>query len=318
MSEGNYESLVVHCKKSPYDVYIGRPSKWGNPFTIGKDGTRAEVIEKHRLWLMEQPDLLNSLDELKGKRLGCWCRPEACHGDLLAILANDVEYRKLFMFDWNPNSLQSSKKRSLEMDRKERLEKMLGPLGLFVKNCSMCVLCKNVVDSLYNPHVFSTMNPSRWMVVGQNPGVNECKQGVPFVGDAGRNFDEALQRNGCSREDFYISNAVKCFTVDNEKPSFEHMSACRPILQLEIAILRPRLVITLGNVAFDVFCPKLQMSDHLGEIVRSDIFGVNVYPIYHPSPRNINLKDRKEKFDANITDLCRMVLHYKLEFNKGV
>ena len=79
---------VVHCKKEPYDIYIGRPSKWGNPFVVGKDGTREEVIEKYINWLESRPELLNSIYELKGKTLGCWCHPKACHGDILAELAN--------------------------------------------------------------------------------------------------------------------------------------------------------------------------------------------------------------------------------------
>lgn len=80
---------VVHCKKEHYDVYIGRPSKWGNPFEIGKDGTRKEVIEKYQVWLLNQPDLVSGLPELRGKILGCWCKPQACHGDILAKLANN-------------------------------------------------------------------------------------------------------------------------------------------------------------------------------------------------------------------------------------
>ena len=73
---------VVHCKKEPYDIYIGRPSKWGNPFTIGKDGTREEVILKYIDWLEQQPQLLAQISELKGKTLGCWCHPKPCHGDI--------------------------------------------------------------------------------------------------------------------------------------------------------------------------------------------------------------------------------------------
>lgn len=80
-------SQVVHCKRTPHDVYIGRPSKWGNPFEIGRDGTREDVIDKYKAWIAEQPDLLLQLHELKGKTLGCWCAPKACHGDVLAALA---------------------------------------------------------------------------------------------------------------------------------------------------------------------------------------------------------------------------------------
>jgi len=82
---------VVHCKKERYDVYIGRPSKWGNPYLIGKDGTRKETIKKYRNYLLSNKDLLNDLHELEGKVLGCWCKPKACHGDVLAELVNNKE-----------------------------------------------------------------------------------------------------------------------------------------------------------------------------------------------------------------------------------
>jgi hypothetical protein len=64
-------------------VYIGRPSKWGNPFAIGRDGDRAAVVAKYRAWLPTQPQLMAALPELKGRVLGCYCAPEACHGDVL-------------------------------------------------------------------------------------------------------------------------------------------------------------------------------------------------------------------------------------------
>lgn len=83
-------TTVVHCKKESYDVYIARPGKWGNPFIIGKDGDREEVIQKYIDWLTEQPALLDDIHELKDKVLGCWCCPHACHGDVLAEIANKL------------------------------------------------------------------------------------------------------------------------------------------------------------------------------------------------------------------------------------
>lgn len=77
---------VVHCKCEPFDVYIGRPSKWGNPFPIGL-GTRAQVVTAYREWIVKQPHLMADLQELKGKTLGCWCHPKLCHGDVLVELA---------------------------------------------------------------------------------------------------------------------------------------------------------------------------------------------------------------------------------------
>ena len=69
-------------------VYVGRPSKWGNPFKIGEDGTREQVIEAYRLWILRGNPLKDKLSELKGKDLVCWCAPRPCHADVLLELAN--------------------------------------------------------------------------------------------------------------------------------------------------------------------------------------------------------------------------------------
>jgi hypothetical protein len=74
---------VVNKYASLYDVYIGRGTKWGNPFVIGKDGSREEVIQKFEEHLQNSPELLAALPELKDKTLGCFCKPKACHGDIL-------------------------------------------------------------------------------------------------------------------------------------------------------------------------------------------------------------------------------------------
>jgi len=89
----NKESLstkVVHCKKK-FDVFIGRPSEFGNPFVIGKDGNRRQVIDKYRDWILTQPELLEKAKELKDKTLGCFCIPAACHGHILAAIADNFE-----------------------------------------------------------------------------------------------------------------------------------------------------------------------------------------------------------------------------------
>ena len=70
-------------------VYIGRGSKWGNPFVIGKDGTREEVVEKYAEYILKNDELLSCLSELKGKDLWCFCAPKLCHGDVLIVLANE-------------------------------------------------------------------------------------------------------------------------------------------------------------------------------------------------------------------------------------
>jgi len=69
-------------------VYIGRPTKWGNPFVIGPDGTRQEVVQKYKDYILSNQSLLSQLHELRGKDLICFCAPQQCHGDILIELAN--------------------------------------------------------------------------------------------------------------------------------------------------------------------------------------------------------------------------------------
>lgn len=88
--------LVVR-QNQPHDVYIGRPSKWGNPFShLSPNGTlakyrvatREDAVAAYENWIQGQPQLLADLPELRGKVLGCWCAPLLCHGEVLVRLAN--------------------------------------------------------------------------------------------------------------------------------------------------------------------------------------------------------------------------------------
>jgi len=80
----------------PFDVYVGRPSKWGNPFVIGarwpghnEPLTREQVIARYRTWLLAQPELVEQAkQELRDKTLACWCAPKPCHADVLLEIAN--------------------------------------------------------------------------------------------------------------------------------------------------------------------------------------------------------------------------------------
>lgn len=88
---------VVHCKRAPYDVYIGRPSKWGNPYRLIRESEREAILVRYREWLNTQPELLEAVyQELRGKVLGCWCAPKLCHGDILAEIANGPRYDDVF------------------------------------------------------------------------------------------------------------------------------------------------------------------------------------------------------------------------------
>ncbi len=91
---------VVHCKRDKFDVYIGRPSQFCNPYKIGLDGSRETVIRKYKNWLFSKDGAVLRATiqrELRGKVLGCWCYPKLCHGDVIAEVANEVTpWSKIF------------------------------------------------------------------------------------------------------------------------------------------------------------------------------------------------------------------------------
>jgi len=198
---------------------------------------------------------------------------------------------------------------------KDVRHKMLALLGEMCHSCQMCVLgehLQEVRQHKFDPHCWSSMNISKIMVIGQGPGLNECLEGVPFVGDSGKNFNEELARHGLTREPFYVSNTVKCYAPQNRAPTESEVSACMHFLQMEIAILKPVLIVTLGQVAFNRFCPGMTYSTRLGTISRTAgacCFAPNmpVFAIYHPSPRNLEVPERNMAFKKQMAVLCALV-----------
>lgn len=98
-------TTLVNLNKEPYDVYIGRGSKWGCPFTVIKDRptlakeiveTKEEALSKYKEYVLSSPELMESLDELEGKVLGCFCKPEKCHGDILLELLSQKKLKEHF------------------------------------------------------------------------------------------------------------------------------------------------------------------------------------------------------------------------------
>ena len=82
-----YKGKIVHCKRQKYDVYVGRPSIFGNPFTLKDDSNREEVIELYKRYFYQKIEtnsqFKKAIDKLKGKILGCWCYPKDCHARII-------------------------------------------------------------------------------------------------------------------------------------------------------------------------------------------------------------------------------------------
>jgi uracil-DNA glycosylase family 4 len=120
------------------------------------------------------------------------------------------------------------------------------------------------------------------MFVGEGPGYHEDKQGEPFVGAAGQLLNTMLAGIGLRREDVYIANVVKCRPPGNRDPLPDEIEACRPYLEGQIANVRPRVIVTLGNFATRVILDR-QVSISRVRGQRFDVAGRTVLPTFHPA-----------------------------------
>lgn len=122
--------------------------------------------------------------------------------------------------------------------------------------------------------------------IGEAPGKSEDKDGVPFVGAAGKFLNEMLGLINLKREDIYITNIVKYRPPNNRDPLPEEKSACRPWLLDELKIISPKLIIFLGRHAMNNFFPELKISDAHGKMLVKPFKGISTkyfFPLYHPA-----------------------------------
>jgi len=119
------------------------------------------------------------------------------------------------------------------------------------------------------------------MFIGEGPGFHEDRLGRPFVGAAGKYLDELLAKIGIRREEVYIANVVKCRPPGNRDPRPEEIEACRPYLDKQIEIIRPRIIITLGRFSMQRYFPGASISRIHGQPKR--VGSMIYYPMFHPA-----------------------------------
>jgi DNA polymerase len=125
-------------------------------------------------------------------------------------------------------------------------------------------------------------NPNADIVfIGEAPGAEEDKQGLPFVGRAGQFLNEMLDSIGLNREDVYITNIVKYRPPNNRDPEPEEIAIFMPYLFKQLAIIQPSLVVTLGRHSMAVFLPDFRISEIHGQPKRKQ--GLVYLPLYHPA-----------------------------------
>ncbi|OGC38882.1 hypothetical protein A3K42_01930 [candidate division WWE3 bacterium RBG_13_37_7] len=158
----------------------------------------------------------------------------------------------------------------------EKIETMK-QIEINIKNCAKCRLCKTAK----NPVPGEGSINSEIVFIGEAPGATEDATGRPFVGRAGALLTALLKEIGLKREDVWIGNIIKHRPPDNRDPLPDEIAACEPYLTMQLKMINPFLVVTLGRFGMSHFYKDGKITRDHGHLVR--VNGYNVYPIYHPA-----------------------------------
>jgi uracil-DNA glycosylase family 4 len=146
-----------------------------------------------------------------------------------------------------------------------------------IRVCEKCILSQGRTNTVPG----EGPEGANIMFIGEGPGFHEDRQGRPFVGAAGNYLNELLEKIGFRREDVYITNVVKCRPPGNRDPQPQEIEACRPYLDKQIDLIRPRLIVTLGRFSMQRYFPGASISRIHGRPKR--VGNVIYYPMFHPA-----------------------------------
>lgn len=156
-------------------------------------------------------------------------------------------------------------------------EELLKTIEKAVNTCRKCRLSK-----WRNRAVPGAGSSSASIVfVGEAPGYNEDKQGLPFVGRAGELLGEMLRQNGIRREEVWIGNVIKCRPPDNRDPMVDEIRSCTPYLEKQIETINPKLIVTLGRFAMSYYIKEGTITQNHGRVFK--LGGRLILPLYHPA-----------------------------------
>ncbi|MEE9179363.1 MAG: uracil-DNA glycosylase, partial [Vicinamibacteria bacterium] len=150
-------------------------------------------------------------------------------------------YSSITRIGLRPVSVPETQEQDDAVDSSEHLEAIREDLG----DCTRCKLHKG-----RQTVVFGVGNPNAdLMFIGEGPGYEEDRQGLPFVGPAGQLLTKIIEAIQLTRDDVYIANIVKCRPPSNRDPEPEEIATCRPVLDRQVSSIEPRVICTLGRVA---------------------------------------------------------------------
>lgn len=169
-----------------------------------------------------------------------------------------------------------------------------------VVGCPLCKLARTRKNAVPGEGQLA----ARVMFVGEAPGRSEDEKGRPFVGAAGRILDEMLARAGIPRSQVFITNVVKCRPPGNRVPEEDEVAACRPYLDRQVALIRPRIICILGRTAYSSILGGGSITANRGRVIEKD--GQKYFLTIHPAAAIYN-KNMLSLLEADIKKLAREV-----------
>ena len=155
------------------------------------------------------------------------------------------------------------------------------PFEKLKQEYSTCTKCPALCSSR-SQVVFGSGNPqAEVLFIGEAPGANEDKQGIPFCGMSGQVLNELLASVGLTREDIFITNTILCRPENNRNPAKDEVENCRERLDTLIAIMQPKVIVTIGNFATERILGKKGITSLRGKVF--EVEGKKIVPVIHPA-----------------------------------
>lgn len=183
-----------------------------------------------------------------------------------------------------------------------------------VESCQRCPLFETRTKT-----VFGQGNPeAEIMFIGEAPGANEDKEGIPFCGAAGKFLDEMLAANGLKREEVYIANTLKCRPPGNRDPEPSEKDVCKSYLEKQIEIINPKLIVLLGRHSLANFLPMAGTITALHGKALKRSNGKVYLPLYHPAAalHNGSLRSTLQADFAKIPAIMKKINQENINNNK--
>jgi uracil-DNA glycosylase len=183
-----------------------------------------------------------------------------------------------------------------------------------VMKCAKCDLgCEKILDG-FNPHVMGQGNiNAKIMFIAEAPGFQETKFGKPLTppGTSGVIYEKVLSALGLTRDEVYTTNTVLCRPPKNRDPEPWEVHKCRNNLKRQIELVKPKIIVTFGRFAAQAFINDFKITRDHGKLRKSEIYGVNIFPLYHPAYIGAYApKDKREEFKVALKALKNILDNY--------